>query len=285
MRSELVHKTEAGNTGAKERALVAIDSQGGVISPLRRVAGRAAVYGALSILSGIGMCSLFSGDPLVLALSLVGTAAWGHGLLVTRWLEQASFCIHAERLDEAEQLLLRCLRPPWGSETVRGHAYLRLSTVAHHRGRHDEAATQARRAAELFANEYPPQPQFLALAQCQEIQALVSLGRLAEARRKFAELGSPPTGEYLRAHHHLVELYLALANGQIPFLDEALWERAHLALHTDHAPALLGLCAWGFERLGEDNHAAEFAELCKKRCGEPLPLTFPLLARYLERHR
>jgi hypothetical protein len=126
--------TSSAEPSAEERALVAIDTQGAVISPLRRYAGRAAVYGALSILSGIGICSLLSGDPLVLALSLVGTAAWGHGLLVTRWLEQASQLIHVARLDEAEALLLRCLRPPWGSEAVRGHAHLRLSTVASHRG-------------------------------------------------------------------------------------------------------------------------------------------------------
>ena len=272
-----------GDASAEERALVAIDTHGAVISPLRRYAGRAAVYGALSILSGIGVCSLLSGDPLVLALSLVGTAAWGHGLLVTRWLEQASQLIHLSRLDEAEQLLLRCLRPPWGSETVRGHAHLRLSTLASHRGSHSEALEQARLAAALFAGEYPPQPQFLQLSRYQEVRALLSLGKLADARHLFAELGGAPSGDYLRAHYYVTELYLALAEGQIPFLAEPLWERAQLALDTDHAPPLLGLCAWGFDRLGDEETAQHFRKLCQKRCGEQLPLTLPLLARYLAR--
>lgn len=272
------------DASAKERALVAIDSRGAVVSPLRRHAGRAAIYGALTILSGIGACSLLSGDPLVLALSLVGTAAWGHGLLVTHWLEQASAFIHSARLDEAEKILLRCLRPPWGSETVCGHAHLRLATVATNRGLHEEALSHARKAAQYFESEYPPQPQFLRLVKLQEVRALLSSGKLAEARRVFAALGPAPDGDYLRAHHFQTELYLALCEGQIPFLDDDLWERARLALHTDHAPALLGLCAWGFSRLGEEDTAAEFQVLCKKRCREPMDKTLPLLARYLSQH-
>ncbi|MBL9041600.1 MAG: hypothetical protein JNM83_08365 [Myxococcales bacterium] len=275
--------TSSAEPSAEERALVAIDTQGAVISPLRRYAGRAAVYGALSILSGIGVCSLLSGDPLVLALSLVGTAAWGHGLLVTRWLEQASQLIHVARLDEAEALLLRCLRPPWGSEAVRGHAHLRLSTVASHRGQHDEALRQARLATGLFAGEYPPQPQFLQLSRYQEVRALVSLHKQAEARHAFADLHGAPSGDYLRAHYYLTELYLALGDGQIPFLDGPLWERAQLALDTEHAPPLLGLCAWGFDKLGDDEAAQNFHALCQKRCGERLALTLPLLAHYLAR--
>lgn len=280
---QLARKLASGDHSAEERSLVAIDTQGAVISPLRRYAGRAAVYGALSILSGIGVCSLLSGDPLVLALSLVGTAAWGHGLLVTRWLEQASQLIHVRRLDEAELLLLRCLRPPWGSEAVRGHAHLRLSTVASHRGNHAVALFQARQAAALFEGEYPPQPQFRELARYQEVRALVSLGNQAEARRQFLGQSSVPSGDYLRAHFYLTELYLALGDGQIPFLDGALWERAQLAIDTEHAPALLGLCAWGFEQLGDDETASQFQILCQRRCGERLALTLPLLARYLER--
>ncbi|MBP6743543.1 MAG: hypothetical protein KA244_11855, partial [Deltaproteobacteria bacterium] len=228
-------------------------------------------------------CSLLSGDPLVLALSLVGTAAWGHGLLVTRWLEQASQLIHVARLDEAEALLLRCLRPPWGSEAVRGHAHLRLSTVASHRGLHDEALRQARLATGLFAGEYPPQPQFLQLSRYQEVRALVSLHKQAEARHAFADLHGAPSGDYLRAHYYLTELYLALGDGQIPFLDGPLWERAQLALDSEHAPPLLGLCAWGFDKLGDDESAQNFHTLCQKRCGERLALTLPLLAHYLAR--
>ncbi len=275
--------SSSSDGSAEERALVAIDTQGAVISPLRRYAGRAAVYGALSILSGIGVCSLFSGDPLVLALSLVGTAAWGHGLLVTRWLEQASQLIHVSRLDEAELLLQRCLRPPWGSEAVRGHAHLRLSTVASHRGDHQAARDQARFASALFAGEYPPQPQFLQLARYQEVRALVSLGQQAEARHHFAEVQAVPAGDYLRAHFYVTELYLALGDGQVPFLDAPLWERAQLAIDTEHAPPLLGLCAWGFDRLGDDETASHFVTLCKRRCGERVAMTLPLLARFLDR--
>jgi len=92
-----------------------------------------------------------------------------------------------------------------------------------------------------------------------------------------------PAGDYLRAHFYVTELYLALGDGQVPFLDAPLWERAQLAIDTEHAPPLLGLCAWGFDRLGDDETASHFVTLCQRRCGERVAMTLPLLARFLDR--
>lgn len=290
-----------------EGGLVALDPQGAVVSPLRRYAGRAAAYGALSILSTIGLASLAAGDPLVLALSLVGTAAWGHGILVTRWLEQASLLTQRGQLDAAEALLLRCLRPPWGSEGVRAHANLRLAGVLVRRGRYDDAATTAREAAALFQAEYPPQPQFVLLSRYQEIRALVSAGRQPDARVLFEELGEPPLGEYLRAQHYLTELYVALGDGRLPFLDGPLRERLRLAERPLSGTGAAGgeggqlvglvlLCGWGFFKLGELETARRLVLLAHEARGplghapsagdapEPIERTLPLLHRFLEAH-
>jgi hypothetical protein len=267
------------------RTLVAIDRSGAVMSPLRRYVGRAAAYGALSILSTIGVCSLASGDPLVMALSLVGTAAWGHGILVTRWLEQASALTLRGELDRAEALLRRCLRPPWGSEGVRAHAHLRLSGIATRRGDHAQAVRESRHAVSLFSNEYPPQPQFVQLARYQEIRALVSDGRLPDARYLLEEIGEPPTGDYLRAQHFLTELYVALAEDRMPFLDAPLWDRTQVALLTPQAVPLLALCCWGYYKLGDEEMSAHLLTLTLSRCDEPLERTMPLLWRFLEGRR
>ena len=267
------------------RALVAIDRSGAVMSPLRRYAGRAAAYGALSILSTIGVCSLASGDPLVMALSLVGTAAWGHGILVTRWLEQASALMLTGDLDRAEALLRRCLRPPWGSEGVRAHAHLRLSGIATRRGDHAQAVREARQAVSLFTTEYPPQPQFIHLSRYQEIRALISDSRLPDARYLFEELGEPPTGDYLRAQHFLTELYVALAEDRMPFLDAPLWDRTQVALATPQAVPLLGLCCWGFHKLGDEEMSRHLLALTMERDDEPLERTMPLLWRFLDGQR
>ncbi|MFO0573937.1 MAG: tetratricopeptide repeat protein [Polyangia bacterium] len=277
----------------RERALVALDPQGAVVSPLRRYAGRAAAYGALSILSTIGVCSLAAGDPLVLALSLVGTAAWGHGILVTRWLEQASLLMQRGRLDEAEALLQRCLRPPWGSEGVRAHANLRLAGVLTRRGQHDKAAAIAREAAALFQTEYPPQPQFVRLARYQEIRALVSAGKQPDARILLEEVSDPPVGEYLRLQHYLTELYVALGDGRLPFLEAPLRERVRLAERDPQQAGLLGLCGWGFYKLGELEQARHLLRLSvelQPSAGlavdehEPIAQTLPLLHRFLVAH-
>lgn len=267
------------------RTLVALDRNGGVISPIRRYIGRAAAYGALGLLATIGVCSLASGDPLVMALSLVGTAAWGHGILVTRWLERASALMLRGHLERAEALLLRCLRPPWGSEGVRAHAHLRLASIATRRGDHFVALNEAQKSAALFSAEYPPQPQFVQLARYQEIRALVSANRLPDARYLLEELGEPPTGEYLRLQHYLTELYVARGDGRMPFLDEQLWVRAELALRTPGSAALLGLCSWGYHKLDELEIARHFMHLAIERGDEPLELTMPLLWRWLEQQR
>jgi tetratricopeptide (TPR) repeat protein len=263
------------------RALVAIDRDGNVISPLRRYAGRAAAYGALGLLGTIGIYTLAAGDPLVMALSLVGTAAWGHGILVTHWLERASALMLRGELDTAETLLRRCLRPPWGSEAVRAHAHLRLSGIFARRGDHAAACEEAQRAAKLFSAEYPPQPQFVLLARYHEIRSLVSARRQPDARCLLEELGPPPLGDYLRAQHYLTELYVALGDDRMPFLDGPLWERTDLALRTPPSGALLGLCAWGYYKLGDLEMAVHLGTLADKRRDEPLEQTMPLLARWL----
>lgn len=268
--------------GATSRVLVAIDRDGAVVSPLRRYAGRAAAYGALSLLGTIGAASLASGDPLVLALSLVGTAAWGHGILVTRWLERASALTLRGELDEAELLLRRCLRPPWGSESVRAHAHLRLASVATRRGQHAEAQREAQQAVELFLSEYPPQPQFVQLGRYQEIRALVSLGRQPDARYLLEELGPIPSGEFLRVQHYLTELYVAHGDGRAALLGGPLWERAQAALRTPSSSPLLALCAWGFSKLGETEVCRRLLHVAYERADEPIAETMPLLWRWME---
>lgn len=272
----------AASQDAPPRALVAIDRDGHVISPLRRYAGQAAAYGALGLLGTIGFYTLAAGDPLVMALSLVGTAAWGHGILVTHWLERSSALILRGDLDTAERLLQRCLRPPWGSEAVRAHAHLRLSSLYSRRGEHRMARDAAAVAVRLFGAEYPPQPQFVQLARYQEIRALVSAGRQPDARLLFEDVSSVPVGDYLRAQHYVTELYVALADSRLPLLDAALWERCELALRTPSADALLGLCAWGYAQLGDIDTSRHLLQLARQRSDEPLAQTMPLLHRWME---
>ena len=272
----------AGPAATTQRALVAIDRDGFVIPPLRRYAGQAAAYSALGLLGTIGFYTLAAGDPLVMALSLVGTAAWGHGILVTHWLERASALMLRGDLDGAEALLRRCLRPPWGSEAVRAQAHLRLSNVHSRRGDHQHAHQSAEEAIRLFSAEYPPQPQFVQLSRYQEIRSLVNIGKQADARFQFDELTHVPIGDFLRAQHYLTELYIALVDDRLPMLDSALWERSELALRTPSAEPLIALCAWGFSQLGERSTSRDLLSLAQQRINEPVAQTLPFLHRWIE---
>ncbi len=265
-----------------ERSLVAIDRDGNVIPALRRHVAQAAAYGALGLLGTIGFYTLAAGDPLVMALSLVGTAAWGHGILVTHWLERASALMLRGELDAAETLLRRCLRPPWGSEAVRAQAYLRLSALYSRRGEPRLAYETAELATRLFSAEYPPQPQFVQLSRYQEIRALVASGKQADARLRLSEIEALPLGDYLRAQHYLTELYVALVDNNLPILDSALWERCELALRTPSAEPLIALCAWGFFCLGEPATGRELLGTARSRISEPLEKTMPQLKRWMD---
>lgn len=271
---------------ATPRMLVSLDARGQVRSPLRRVVERAAAYGALGVMGTMTLVSASLGDPLGMTIGLTATAMWAHGVLVARWLERASALMIHGRLDEAEAMLQRCLRPPWGSHSVRAHAHLRLAGVATRRGDHERALRESQRAILLFEEEHPRQVQFLQVARYQEVRAQVSTGRLADARYKMEELGEAPEGDYLRMQHFTSELYVALADGRMPFSDHPLWERAQMALRVTAAAPLLALCAWGYDKLAEPDMAAHLLLSAFERLAdEPLDRMMPLLWQWMQRRR
>lgn len=271
---------------ATPRTLVSLDSRGQVRSPVRRAIERSAAYGALGLMASMTLVSASLGDPLGMTIGLTATAMWAHGVVVARWLERASALMIHGHLEQAESLLRRCLQPPWGSHSVRAHAHLRLAGVHTRRGDHASALADSQAAIALFEEERPRQHQFLQVARYQEIRALVSAGRLADARLKQEEMGTAPTGDYLRMQHFVSELYVALADGRMPFSDQPLWERAHMALQLSAASPLLALCAWGYFKLGELDMAWHLLQTAYDRIdGEPLDKMMPPLWRWMESKR
>ena len=271
---------------ATPRTLVSLDSRGQVRSPVRRAVERGAAYGALGLMASMTLVSASLGDPLGMTIGLTATAMWAHGVVVARWLERASSLMIHGHLDQSETLLRRCLQPPWGSHSVRAHAHLRLAGVATRRGDHHSALADSQAAIALFEEERPRQVQFLQVARYQEIRSLVSAGRLADARVKLEEMGAVPGGDYLRMQHHVSELYVALADGRMPFADQPLWERTHMALQLSAAAPLLALCAWGYFKLGEIDMAWHLLQTAYDRVdGEPLDKMMPLLWRWMEGKR
>ncbi len=273
-------------TEATPRTLVSLDSRGQVRSPVRRVVERTAAYGALGLMASMTLVSASLGDPLGMTIGLTATAMWAHGVVVARWLERASALMIHGQLDQAESLLRRCLQPPWGSHSVRAHAHLRLSGVMTRRGDHAGALLEAQQSIALFEEERPRQIQFLHVARYQEIRALVSAGRLADARIRLEEMGPVPGGDYLRMQHYVSELYVALADGRMPFADQPLWERAHMALQLSAAAPLLALCSWGYFKLDEQDMAWHLLQTAYDRLdNEPLAQMMPLLWRWMEAKR
>jgi hypothetical protein len=89
------------------------------------------------------------------------------------------------------------------------------------------------------------------IARYGEVQILISLGKVADARTLFASLGEAPDGELLRVAHWETELYLAFAEGKHGLDDDALHERVRKALAMNRSRLFLILLAWAHGQSGD----------------------------------
>lgn len=273
---------------AGPRTFVYVDGKGRVRSPARYRAVQAAGYAALGavVLGGTALYTSIFGPPGALVGVLFGAAA-GRSLLLTREINQAALLSSHDRLDEAELILRRLLKRRMVARRLRALAHHNLGAVATRRGDHAEALDQLRRAIVLYHAAWRKSPH---LRSCQygEIIALCNLGREGEARQRLRALSEVPEGDYLIIKHWTTQLYVDFCAGAFDrraYGDE-LWDRAKRALKITSSSALLALCAWGFDSMGEHDMAWHvLGEAYDRLEGVPLLRTMPPLWRWMERAR
>ena len=270
---------------AGPRTFVYVDGKGRVRSPARYRAVQAAGYAALGavVVGGTALYTTLFGPPGALVGVLFGAAA-GRSLLLTREINHAALLSSHDRLDEAELILRRLLRRRLVARRLRALAHHNLGAVATRRGDHAEALEQLRRAVVLYQAAWRKSPH---LRSCQygEVIALCNLNRVDEARQRLQGLAEAPEGDYLIIKHWTTQLYVdfcANAFDRKRYGDD-LWDRAQRALRITSSSALLALCAWGFERLGEADMAWHLLREAYDRLeGVPLLRTMPPLWRWME---
>jgi tetratricopeptide (TPR) repeat protein len=273
---------------AGPRTFVYVDGKGRVRSPARYRAVQAAGYAALGtvVLGGTALYTSLFGPPGALVGLLFGAAA-GRSLLLTREINHAALLSSHDRLDEAELILRRLLRRRLVARRLRALAHHNLGAVATRRGDHAEALEQLRRAVVLYQAAWRKSPH---LRSCQygEVIALCNLGQADEARQRLRGLAEAPEGDYLLIKHWTTQLYVDFCRGAFDrgAYGEGLWDRAQRALRITSSSALLGLCAWGFEQLGEHDMAWHvLREAFDRLEGVPLLRTMPPLWRWMEAHK
>lgn len=265
---------------AKGQEFVHVDRKGRVRSPARLRALLVAYYTGTIGLVGAGIAVYYAAlGPAGLVVG-VGLGAWvARALGGTFTLRLGQRLLMADRFDEAAAVFERLARARLVPRKLRALAEQNLAACRTIAGRHDEALALYRSSLKRWGGSRALMP---LLARGGEVLVLVNLGRLPEARAAFAALGPAPEGEYLLLQHWTMELYLALAEGGHALPEDELYRRARVALGITSAAGLLGLLAWAYQRLGDEEMSRHLLQECVDRhLGPRLSGTLPLLQRWL----
>jgi hypothetical protein len=269
---------------ADHRQVVHVDARGQVRSPAR--------YRAILVGSHVAIGGL-SAALVALAASTFGIAgavgaglfvAWG-GFCLTRLaaLRRAGDLMVDRRHAEAESLLRRVAAAPLVPRGYRAIAELYLGQLLTREGRFEEAVERLRAAQALHQGRQRTWTRSATVYSL--VVALVSLGRLAEARHELATRPEEQ-GDYLRLARWTAELYLWFAEGAHPLGDEQCHARARVALETTVASALLGLTAWAFHARGDADMAAHLlGEAFERPTTADLEKPMPELFAWMASHK
>jgi hypothetical protein len=260
-----------------------IDANGQAISPARarfQMALHYFFYGVGGVFL-VGMGTMAGG-----VLGGVLGAGAAAAMIATHdrpWVFRARLyrLLGAERHDDAEALCRRLLArrrasPLMRSLGHRGLAYLRLRV-----GDFAGALEEYRSAVEL-RESWPADfgPFERATLVYGEVLALVNLGRVAEARTRLATVPMPRR-DYLRIQHWIADLFVQLGEGRVSIPEEELWQRARTGLAVLASGALVPLCGWAFEQLGDREMAEHLREVALDRGARGLERAAPALHRWL----
>ncbi len=271
---------------AAEGQWVHVDRKGRVRSVRR--------YRLLQATSGVGVVFVAS-IPVVYGLML-GPVGAAIGLGVTgmvglrawpvRRLRRSAELIENDRLDEAEQLLLKVARGRTVARQFKATAILNLGVIEVRRGNPEGALTFVRRASPLFGRG-KRRPFTGRKADYFEAQVLATLGRTKEAQSVIAGCGDPPEGEYLRVVHWSVELYVCLCAGGHELTSDELHERALKGLSMTTGVGLIALSAWAHKQAGDDDQAEHLLTEARDRMTRlqqrRIRESMPALVTWLER--
>ena len=227
--------------------LVYAGGDGTVLSP-RRVRRRwAAVLGVSGAAFALGVGVSIAYMPIMLVpYGLIGLRA-AMTIRGTRTLNRVAILMQDGKTAEARALAQPIADAWWMPRSWRGLALYRLAWCSVYERDYDQALALVGAALRKIA----PNMVHARIARYGEVQILTSLGRLGEARERFARLGAVPRGELLRVAHWETELYLAFAEGKHGLDDDALHDRVRKALAMNRSRLFLILLAWAHEISGD----------------------------------
>jgi hypothetical protein len=232
---------------AEHGQLVYAARDGSIIPPARARRRSAALIALAGASFGLGVGVSIAYLPIMLVpYGLIGLRA-GVTIRAARALNRVAVLMQENRIADARALAQPIADAWWMPRMWRGLALYRLAWCAAYERDFEPALALVIAARPKLS----PRMVHAKVARYGEVQFLVSLGRVEEARLRFDQLGRAPAGELLRVAHWETELYLAFGEGKHALDDDALHERVRKALAMNRSRLFLILLAWAHERSGD----------------------------------
>jgi tetratricopeptide (TPR) repeat protein len=119
-----------------------------------------------------------------------------------------------------------------------------------------------------------------------EINLLIALGRLKEARAVLEARGGVPSGAVLRLSYWIAEMHLCVAEGKLTLDDAELHHRMREALDMTSGRDLLLLCAWAYAQRGEHDDALfAWRQAMEREGSQRLDVAMPKLAAWMDSYK
>lgn len=268
---------------ATPRQVVLVDSDGAVRSPAwfrRRTIGHSMLFGAILGVGGVAAWWLLGPAgilfaPLAYGWVVLRTAGAGNLRRTMAALVEDRF---DDALDAADTVAHRKLSP----RLVRAEAHRLAGDALWAQGQHERALGRMREALALYGSGSAGRW----IARCDEVSLLAVLGRLDEARAAAGALGPEPITEFARFSYLSATWQLAFESGTHEEPEEVLFEHAQFALEIPMAAGLLGLLAWAYVVIGDEDMAGHLLEQAFDRHPGPrLAVGMPALERWMQSQR
>ena len=263
---------------AAKGQLVYVGRDGEVKDPARVRNRQVAWYVAFGSIMAVGVTLAASSLPIMIPFYAALCGRLVGQVRAVKRVNQASAALSNGDTAAGRALAEPISRAWWAPGRVRILAELRVAFADALDGRGDQALERLRQARAKLSPRLV-QYQF---SYYTEINLLIALGRIKEARVLLDTRGPVPTGEVLRFSHWIAEMHLGVAEGKLDIDDTELHDRRRKGLSMTTGRDLLLLCAWAYAQRGEHDEAAFAWRHAMEREGSPrIDVTMPSLVAWM----
>ncbi len=262
--------------------LVYVGRDGEVKDPRAVKTRQTAAYVAFGGVTAAGVALAATSFPVLVPFYLVlGGRVLGTVRAVKR-VNEASVALSRGDAIEVRKLAEPVTRAWWAPGRVRALAELRVAIADALEGKGEQALDRVRHARAKLSPRLV-QHQF---SYYTEINLLISLGRIKEARALLETRGGVPTGEVLKLSYWIAQMHLWVAEGKPEIDDSELHDRMRKGLSMTAGADLLLLCSWCYAHKGEHEDARFVWRQAKDREGSHrLDVTMPKLAEWMKQYK